>query len=123
MKPANEVMYDIINDLFRFIHGSISVNKLEQLKRVADTFTKGIKRIADDSTIEIFERLQKRVYSSFVAMEKDIATLDKKVDDTMKQVEERVAQYEVQVAAAKKAAEELRKDLKKLDDMFKGVGQ
>ena len=56
-------------------------------------------------------------------MEKDIATLDKKVDDTMKQVEERVAQYEVQVAAAKKAAEELRKDLKKLDDMFKGVGQ
>ena len=122
-KPASEIMYDTVCDLFRAIHGSVSMNKLEQLKRIGDTFATGVKRVADESTVEIFERLQKRVHSSFVAMEKDIATLDTKVEATMKQVEERIVKYEAQVAAVKKIAEDLREDLKKLDRMFKGIGQ
>jgi len=122
-KPTNEVMYDIINDLFRFVHGSISIAKLEQLKRVAETFNKGLKVIADESTVDVFERLQKRVYASFVAMETDMADLEKKVNNAVKTMEERVDVYEKQVVAAKKAAEELREDLKKLDKLFKGIGQ
>jgi len=122
-KPANEIMYDIVSDLFRVIHGSVSMNKLDQLKRIGDTFSKGVRNVANEATIEIFERLQKRVHNSFLAMEKDIDTLDKKVDSTVKSVEERIAKYELQVAAVKKIAEDLREDLKKLDKMFKGIGQ
>lgn len=116
-------MYDIVSDLFRVIHGSVSMNKLDQLKRIGDTFSKGVRNVANEATIEIFERLQKRVHNSFLAMEKDIDTLDKKVDSTVKSVEERIAKYELQVAAVKKIAEDLREDLKKLDKMFKGIGQ
>jgi DNA-binding transcriptional regulator GbsR (MarR family) len=132
-KPANEVMYDIVSDLFRAIHGSVSINKLEQLKRVGDTFAKGIKKVADDSTVEIFERLQKRVHGSFIAMEKDIQTLNTKIDltlstvdgklnETLQQVEKRLSEQEAKVAAVKKIAEDIREDLKKLDKMIKGIG-
>jgi len=120
-KSPDEIMYDAIADLFKVVQGQPSMAKLEQVKRTAKIFASALDIVSERACINVFERLQSRVHKAFVGMEKDLSDLDSRVSDKQKEMNEKINQFEGQVVAARKLVGELSVELRKLDNLFKGI--
>jgi len=122
-KPTEEILYDIVTDLYRAVHGQPSIAKMEQLKRVGINFSVALDKTTEKSCIDVFERLQKRVHSAFTAMESDMKKIEEKVDEKLVATDARNKSIEIQLESVKEIANKVRAEIKALDNLFKGIGQ